>query len=356
MYKDTNFDLLIELFAAVAGRTREHITWEKIHSHQDLSELRDPLAVYKALGNDAADLFAKEQWDLFPDVDKQLIESISEHVKTWSSNFEKFCSYVCSVTHRISKHSRGEVDCSTIEGNQTEDGTDELSHWAISGPVVHLAIPDIPNFESTFIYGEMFMRGLRLWLSALTWPQGFDGNSPGITWLELYVDFVCSTGIKMPTCLGKWEGCNLFEATKGAILLRENPLVDRLAYFRQAVRAVSYLANQTIFPFDHVTNKCRSLMRYESGRKQSGITVRPQLVAQEMTMRTIRKFHSEGRNQKGTGGKLAMNISIHVDHPILNVAPIEDSCPKLRIKAWLNARYRNCAHRARIKKNSAHTP
>lgn len=93
-------------------------------------------------------------------------------------------------------------------------------------------------------------------------------------------------------------------------------------------------------------------MRYESGRPQSGITLRPCLVAQEITMKAIRKFHSEGRNEKFTGGKLAAHISIPVDKPVLVVAPV-DSSAEHRIKRWLNARYRNCAHRARVKKKAA---
>lgn len=194
------------------------------------------------------------------------------------------------------------------------------------------------------------MQGLRQWLSALTWPGDMNYSSPGITWLELYVDYVCSTGIKMPTCLGKWEGCGIFQATKGSVLLKENPLVDRIAHFRQSIRAVAYLANVCIFPFDKITNKCRSLLRYESGRPQSGVTVRPQLVSQEVTMRTIRKFHSTGRNEKRTGGKLAANISIPVDQPVIQVALVDDSPHETRIRSWLHARYRNCAHRARTKK------
>eukprot|EP00438_Fugacium_kawagutii_P006740 Skav219152 [mRNA] locus=scaffold1574:837152:838471:+ [translate_table: standard] len=350
--KYTNFDLIIELFAAIGTRTASAISWEKIQSHQSLSGIHDDIDLYKALGNDAVDRFAKEQWLKFPNHDRQLVNTIASHFEEWSSMFEQFCSFACEVTYRISKSSKGEDNVGLVVDSHGNI-EDELSRWEIRNGSHTVAIPDIPDFPSKFVYGERYMLGLRQWLASLTWPDDQDMVSPGITWLELYVDFVCSTGIRMPTCIGQWEGCQIFEATKGAILLRENPLIDRIAYFRQSIRAVAYLSNQSIFPFDKITNKCRSLMRYESGRPQSGLLVRPVLVNQALTMMTIRQFHSQGRNAKNTGGKLASHISIPLDRTVLVVAQIDDSCFRQRIRSWLSARYRNCAHRARIRKQDA---
>lgn len=187
-HKRVNFDLIIQLFQAVGSRTRDEIRWKKIKSHQSLEEVQDLLQLYDALGNDAADLSAKSCHECVREDVQTMVDEISNHEKEWSKQLLSFAKFSCILTYEASKFFRKDGE-SQMENN-TSDRSESLIAWQFEAPKVCYAIPEIPQWESKFVYGEHFMLALKFWLQSISWPAHAVEGSPGITWLELYVDFV----------------------------------------------------------------------------------------------------------------------------------------------------------------------
>lgn len=96
--------------------------------------------------------------------------------------------------------------------------------------------------------------------------------------------------------------------------------------------------------------KCKTLLRFEGGRPQSGLSQRPILIHTQLPIHTIREFHLSGRNVHTDGSKLASKIDIPTSHVKLAVPPVEDTPHEARIQTALLFRYRKCATRARVRK------
>lgn len=114
-----------------------------------------------------------------------------------------------------------------------------------------------------------------------------------------------------------------------------------------SIRAVAYLSNIEFFPFSFRTNKCKSLLQFESGRAQSGLTIRPILCNVQATYLVMQSLHSSGRNTRGDGSQLVNSVAIPLNAPTLVVRQVDDSDFQLRIDSYLKARYRNCHLRER---------
>eukprot|EP00438_Fugacium_kawagutii_P029797 Skav231465 [mRNA] locus=scaffold1100:61137:62328:- [translate_table: standard] len=227
-----NFDLIIEMYRMVGMRTSDTIRWTKLRSHTQLTEYVDMLELYHALGNDAADEAAKGCHEAVPVDTQHMVDAISAHEELWSKKFMEFCKFSCSMTYMVSNFFS--QDQRTNNQCDRPDRGLELAAWNYECPKMSFAIPRTPEWESNFLYGEQFMLALRLWLEALQWPVDEVEDSPGITWLELYVDFVVATGVRTPTCTGFFKKQMIFQRAIGSVLLKDNPLIDQVNNFRVA--------------------------------------------------------------------------------------------------------------------------
>lgn len=153
----------------------------------------------------------------------------------------------------------------------------------------------------------------------------------------------------MPTKMGYIQKMGAFQRTAGAALLKENPLTDKLKYFKNAIQAVAYLTNSTVFPLKFFDSKCKSLLCFPSARPQAGLRTRPQLVNAQRTFETIQAFHVDGRNAIGTGNKLNARIHLDTANPVLDFPAIEDSSIESRVANWLRARNLNALRRSKEK-------
>lgn len=222
-----------------------------------------------------------------------------------------------------------------------------LAAWSFPDPVRQYPVPLAPGMESFFIFGEQHMLALVAWLRALRWPVVVPPNCPGITWLELYCDFVINTGQVMPTRLGFHETVGVFQRTCGPILLKVNNLSEILRLFKNSVQAVSFLLNEEVMPLKPVVSKCKSLMCFISARPQAGLASRPLLVSPERSMQAVFDFHEQGRNEAGKWAKLAAQIKLDTSTPSLSFPKVEDSSYESRISTWLKKRNLNVLVRAK---------
>eukprot|EP00438_Fugacium_kawagutii_P009671 Skav216987 [mRNA] locus=scaffold594:216399:217610:+ [translate_table: standard] len=344
-----NFDLITLLSIALKGRGRDCISWIKIESHQDLLGPVFGMDFYHVLGNHVADSEAKKQYHAVGQEVTKIIEDVARHEKEWSENFFRFCQFLCKITKRISGLNKSHVEDAKPEVDDNSY-VEQLSAWqpTVTTCTFHFETP--PGFESSFVYGERYMLALFAWLRSLTWPTETSPHDVGVTWLELFVDFCLSTGVPFPSCTGFHKGCPVFQRHGSAALLVENPLVDKIKHFRSSVKALCYRNNADIVPLGFAVHKCRSLMKFPGGKIGSGFSVRPTLVSQHRTVAAIEKFHNQGRSVSGYGSKLQTHISLDYGSPVLVIPQVDDTPFTARIEGWLLSRYRNCHHRARVRR------
>eukprot|EP00438_Fugacium_kawagutii_P023217 Skav215686 [mRNA] locus=scaffold278:270044:271216:+ [translate_table: standard] len=344
-----NFDLITQLSIALRGRTRQEVSWLKIDSHQDVFGSFPAVDHYHILGNHVADLDAKRQYTKIGHEVTDVVEAMAHSEQEWSSRFFEYCQYLCRITKRISSQTKPWLQ--QVEPVQeNNEHVQFLDSWHPSVEVVYFDFDQPEGFESTFVYGERYMLALFMWLRKLAWPVEASSEDIGITWLELFVDFSISTGVRFPTLTGQYMGCPVFQRQGPAALLTENPLIDKIKHFRSSIKAVCYRNNSDVVPLKYAVHKCRSLMRFDGGKVGTGFSVRPVLVCQSRTIAAIEKFHQQGRSISGYGSKLQTSIHLDYGSPTLDIPHVEDTLFSQRVEAWLSARYRNCAHRARVRR------
>ncbi len=80
-------------------------------------------------------------------------------------------------------------DASKKTTNNPQEKLDQLKHWEVINPLIHV-IPDfLPDTTSMMYWGITYTKQLHGWLKTLIWETAPDNAYPDISFLELYINF-----------------------------------------------------------------------------------------------------------------------------------------------------------------------
>ena len=289
-----NGDLLLELQERLADQTRDYI-WTKVKSHQTEIGNQPIRKQLYAVGNEAADVAAKEARRILADatsfVTKQELQERREFQRR---------HYEMAVA--LNKQ-RPKLDASTTAKNPDMDPeTEQILHVEIAMPHEFEADErDMLLQWST--WGPGLMKALVTWLRGLQWPtEAFEPQaqkefaSPGISWVELLLDFQQAAQLVFPMNMAKhqqpqkfWElrtptlhqGCHLGDMNMAAMIRS----------FQAAIKQAEKILNRPMIPSQRKV--IRTLYQMGAGHQPIGIAVRPKLWKPLEVQRLLESYYTD---------------------------------------------------------------
>ena len=237
------------------------------------------------------------------------------------------------VLGRMPKNCFGAEAFNILIHFQPESYVSFCSDWVIPGD----------DQLQLFLQGATTARALYEWAQLLKWPHDMDENylcddDWGISWAELYLNFLHTTGCFFPIKLSG-SGYNAiqvdFQSPEGLLAPRsKRSLASQTTCFQRGIAALRTLTDDRWFPtFAH--GRVTSLKHLGWDIQVTGIPCRPILPQQALTMETVRKLIS-GPNHKRN---LSDNMVERMDSPLLNIRKIDDLPMHERFKRYSTHMY-----------------
>eukprot|EP00664_Eupelagonemidae_sp_cell27_P006048 gene6048-8598_t len=157
--------------------------------------------------------------------------------------------------------------------------------------------------ETSVVHGPDLWYSMLRYLRGLRWPPAdAPGGGPGITWLEMCMDFEVVTGYDVPRTL-RADGLTPTGAPAGA-----GPLGERARVFAQAMQQLERLLGEHTVPGGVAAGAKRQLQLGALGVPPShaltGIPRRPVLAGGAETEKALRRLADAGGNVLDAGGWL----------------------------------------------------
>lgn len=173
-----------------------------------------------------------------------------------------------------------------------------LSEWKVTDPTIsfHVDVPD--DHACMFPHPSYFVKAVVQWSNLLCWPRDITDSDVGVTWLELFVDFITATAVYLPVQRGKHRGYHLYESSGNGLVVDD--LNTQIVVFRSCLKLVGALMQKPTYPQDRNINLCKSLSGFPGSRPTAGLRGRPKLVCQERTIQSLAKFFDNGAHVGST--------------------------------------------------------
>ena len=284
-----NGDLLMAMSANLNNPAKKF--WlHKVKSHQDLQPTMDPRDLLFALGNEAADHAAKEARQVLADGVRY--EKQEEAMKDFS--FLEAHYELCVSLNRVRVQLEGKKPKQN-EVKQTD--LHQMLAVQIDEPYV-MQVPDFPPpWLAYSLWGQGLSEALLTWLLGLKWPSdAFEQDStmdkldPGITWLELLLDFQQTTqSIFSQNRAKRAQPLQLVTPT-----IHEDchegdmHMFSMIRGFQTAIAHLSKLADCSFIPPARKTVK--TLYCMGAGHQPKGVAVRPELWHPEEVQHILTNF------------------------------------------------------------------
>ena len=158
----------------------------KVKAHCEILPHHSPFEKWLVQGNNRVDLAAKNAVRAHP-----LFSSLAEdykHRTQYKLQYNKFVKFLCSLaeeTFRILSDKKIKQS-----GEALQQAPTDFHIWLAPVSNIHFAFPDWDDLWVACPMGRVFYERVATWFRCLHWPQSHSPNRPGISLLELYVDFV----------------------------------------------------------------------------------------------------------------------------------------------------------------------
>ena len=324
----TNWDLVCQLIVAVGNRTKDEIQGFHIHSHQDLEEDIPLIEKYHRIGNAVADYHASEY---LANENTALPQAIALWNDFYNTLWQDFSLVACKITRLFAKHSASTKHDPPISAGHS------LEQWQPPAPLKIFSC-DLPTeLVNSVPHPPQFSVALVCWINHLQWPCEAVPEDPGISWLELFVDFRLATGVLAPIAEGSLKGNFKFRMPSSKDLLVEQSCSEQLKHFRSGIKALANVCGTPTHPDCFVT-RCKSLLCFPGGRETTGFGIRPSLVSSR-TVSCVQTLHEQGGPKRGKGFDLS---KIPVASPCLFVPAVAvgEVTPEERIGRFVRLKER----------------
>ena len=266
-------------------------------AHIDPLGCADDWTGFLQLGNQIADEAAKAALRTTPSDLTEAARKKNTANKVGKIKLEEVLGYTAKVTITYLQKCQAKADEEAgLEPNQ--DHTQKLLSWM--PPSVRSFAFDVPDEDlAYYAWGTAFARSLCKWLKILQWPTGKHPSDPGITILELLVNWLCS-GMEQPAVVpheGKGPYAIQTSQQNPAVALLPYPWPKRATAFDMALRQLQKLVTGSIVPWEQKADvKC--LMKFGSKKPQKGFVRRPILTFASETLHCIKNGFELGSEFK----------------------------------------------------------
>ena len=291
---------------------------KKVKAHENIKPDEKFQEAWVKLGNCIADEVAKAVVARENDLVKKMALEIKNHNIQQVRDLQKVYAYLiaynkASMLAKKMDDLQKDVQTSVAQDEQQEDrrenqhGNDKKSAvkilytWKVDNPSPYPNLILDKEIAGCVCWGAKAASEVLAWCKTLKWPpKGIPSKDDfGITYLELLVNFLLTTGKQVPVTVSKKQGVTVFcdfndksaiiqssrarSATAQAVVL--NAIVQQLAAYTQ----------HDIIPVSKMS-RVPSLQRlgYSQMRGKTGYKQRPQMLNNDLTLRVLEDFLQQG--------------------------------------------------------------
>ena len=285
-----NGDLLKELQERLQLPTADY-KWTKVRSHQKILPDQPLRQQIHAIGNEAADTAAKHaRKTLAENITYVTLHDAQERASLQKKQYEMM---IALNRHRA----KLEQEAHSENPHGADDNTEQILHVHIDEE--HVFLPT--NREDLLrwsVWGEGMAKALVTWLRGLKWPSSAfqDAESeaqddPGISWVELLLDFQQVTQTIFPMNFAsrqqpmklrtpsQHEGCHQGDMT----------MLGMVRSFQAATKQIEKILQQQLLPVKRKV--VRTLYQMGAGHQPIGLAYRPKLWTPMQVQTTLEKYY-----------------------------------------------------------------
>ena len=202
-HKVSNLDLVLPLQREWC---MERFSLQKVKAHVETSSLVMVEDKWNAVGNNAADVAAKmaryREHPLVVNMVQTVIQNDLEQSSRIVEVF-KFFATVSKTRMKLLAAKKLDARPETHDGQAHEGSIQFLLDWEPQDHAIAVRQEIDPRVFQAITCGNVFGSAVWDWLHTISWntdtsPVRRGNNDPGITWLELVVNFTLLTGIHVP--------------------------------------------------------------------------------------------------------------------------------------------------------------
>ena len=303
-HKRANWDLIVQL---AQWWKPQQFKLLKVKAHRKIENATDPRDMYLIIGNQKADEAAKLPTQVQSREVRQLKQTVLQHDEENLSHVEHVLRYWCDLNvSRIAvleeRKSQAQQELARDEGLADTKVVRAMLALrdAHAPPYRSVTLPALQATEAQAIpQGPRAALQVWQWVQLLQWPERYaeEPHSWGITWFELYINFVLCVGSPLPVPIpGKGNAkqkhfsvdqkeIQLLSAKARSVHVMSNALRTICCNLRS-------VTGQRLMP-DYVQSGAKSMMKMcdASGKDiQSGLMPRPKLPHQDETVKLVWQF------------------------------------------------------------------
>ena len=270
----------------------------KVKSHTNWYGITDSRVAFHHLGNDIADTADKRALAQIDPQVRKASDAIFKDEKYDTQQLTPVLTY-CAKTTILYLQKIAE----SLAASQSKPAKlQKIFNWQ---PIAQTIT--IPAFSTelveAYMWGTAFARSIEKWLALLQWPVEASSDDPGISWLELLVNWLLLSGMEIPRVL-KLSTPGAKGLPKDAYSIRTSQQ-DQIALLQpfswtqttnpsKAPRVLQRRIPDQILPWQFKQN-VTSLTIFGAQQKTSGFCRRPILPRQADTIQLILKDYNQGK-------------------------------------------------------------
>lgn len=286
-----NFDIIELIWHKMNYHKHTSLSFEKIKSHMEIQQDMPCDLILKIWGNSHADEAAKlaTTKDIlgFTQMHEQVVQHDVHYCKVLR-NFYLFITEVVALFQTAFSKIPEQTSVPFV------DRFDALNMW----PKERCVCPIVPTFSPEIVkcmyFTETYTRRLIMWLCKLQWPPQRQSDDPGVSFLELFLDFYLATHSLPPVNVSGLRNTNPEYKLVGegvpnpALTLKPRLMHQTLRVFEYSLKYVSKLFGGHLFPAEYCGQTfCLSHLGVKGIR--GGMTVRPSLLYSDQVLMVISK-------------------------------------------------------------------
>ena len=355
-HKVANSDIVRKLQSCWNKKT---FSLTKIKSHRDIREATSMGDLWNLLGNHFADIAAGKALNNIPQEFKELIEKVKKFQLKEKDMLRLVLSYFSdldkarnSLLQQSKKLVHAEHESSQHDNALFGDAIQKLADYRVVHGYNHINGALQEDHANSNLQGSGIAYAVWWWAGQLVWPEDNppNGNSHpvskwGITWFELLVNFIVTTGWYPPLRISGMGSSSIYisyVSNEGHMQLPSKRAASRLtSSFQSLVQCVQSLSQTTILPVKPRINSAALRRLGYQGKCLTSLPIRPQIPCADETMRYVAQYIQK------LDGSVALKLPVddisvvYTFEPPSDVILVDDAGTRYRNYQSLITRRRN---------------
>ena len=313
----------------------------KVKAHVDPAGLPDSPQGFVHLGNMCADEGAKQAMN---HIDPQILQASNRIAAGCAHDITELTGILTFAAQMVINYFQKVADKQKQDGlrNTPADKMRSILAWNPAAAALPQPVFD-PAFCDAFMWGTAYLQSVQQWMAELKWPAARTAGDPGISHLELLVNWMVCSGMEVPIVIPSDKRpkhprfCDAYTIRVGA----QDPIVYALPWswktavnnFENALRVLQRRTDVQFLPWHHKARRAGCLTLFGASQPGGGFYIRPVLPHLSDTLQAMQKGYENSKEFTLPRDWHLKTNTPRVCHVIMSEAELHEG-PFQRFERW----------------------